>query len=86
MGYGLDVVLESHRPLDAFHVERDCARIKAHFRSDLVGVVLDEVAVDASDFGEQVQVRGQRCDRAVDEDEILYVEHEMLGELRAVRE
>jgi hypothetical protein len=64
---------------DPVHVQLDRARVDADVGRDPVAVLGGEVQRDLGDLVEQIQVRRQVGDGAVDEDHVLDEQHQLLG-------
>ena len=86
MGDPLHVGCEPHGGLHAVQVDLELPGVDAHVAGDALPVVGGEVRSDVGDLGEQVDVGGERGHGAVEEQQVLDEEHELLGHARPVGE
>ena len=86
VGEALDARVEAEAGLDAVEVDLDGADAEAELAAELLAVALGEQHRDVGDLGEDVEVGGEAGDGAVEEHEVLDVQHQLLGHPRAVAE
>src|SRR5262245_29657578 len=86
LGQRRGLLVHAERALEAAQIERHQPRIESHVAQDLLGVIGGEVAEDPRHLVEQVDVGSEPRRRAVEEDHVLHVEHQVLRELGALLE
>src|SRR5437868_10138813 len=85
-GQVLDLGREPEAGLHGVHVDPGLGGVDADLTHDALAVPLGEVQVDLGDLGEDVDVGRERGRGAVQEEQVLHEQHELLGDTGAVTE
>ncbi len=84
--HAVGVVAHTETGLHAVEVDFHLRVVDAEFASEAFAVALGEQHGDLCDLAQQVEIRGETGDCAIEEHHVLYVEHEFLGHACSVPE